>query len=597
MKLRTLAALAAISIIAAELARPLFAGGGNQITDFQTTNVKEVVSTPPCLAGAFTTNGPIQADWNPTCTNGGSFANHSLILIQAGDNNGSIVTGLAAVANSLPVGSERTICDVNGTADDGSITFPIEDPSSVASNRFWIDNNGASVFTDRLRLATGSCITFVYEQPVQVDPTVFRWVPKQTVVASYHSKIQNLEVWPRMLITNITGTNNDWGPDTNCTPPLGSVLPQCEAGGSGLFVDSSFVVVTTLDATGATITGMTGPGGNSGKNEGQFKWITNGGPGVVTITNQDGGSLAANRFLLPNTTSITIPVNETRAFYTNGSGWILVGTGIVSTATTANALIKVGANANQHVASLVIDNGTATTIGAVNIQDSISQNTAAGFITVVPSGTGLTSNAGNDISVLDNRTFNTTAGGITVSGFASVVGATRSAGANPLTGIASTFQCTGATTCYARQSTGGSIYDGLGPATPVDYHNSSDFDVSAVGKIETTVYTGGGDFTGTTRQQLQPCGTAPTVNVGTLSTDSNNCYGTITAIGANTSFTLTYGATGFATLSRCWFTFHGATAAVITNSTPSKTAPVFSCFDMAGAPLNCPDLDYQCQGH
>ena len=87
----------------------------------------------------------------------------------------------------------------------------------------------------------------------------------------------------------------------------------------------------------------------------------------------------------------------------------------------------------------------------------------------------------------------------------------------------------------------------------------------------------------------------PTASVGTLEAGSSNHSGTITGIGANNTVTLTF-SNPFTTRSRCQVTqTAGATRQVFVASR-SASAPVITCFDMAGAAANCVDFTYSCRG-
>lgn len=103
-------------------------------------------------------------------------------------------------------------------------------------------------------------------------------------------------------------------------------------------------------------------------------------------------------------------------------------------------------------------------------------------------------------------------------------------------------------------------------------------------------------FGDATRNQIINATVAATANHGTASADASNWTGSVTAIGANTSVTLTFGGGGFAVQAHCIVTVQGAAAGVITVEI-SKTAPKFDCFDMAGVAENCPDFAYSCTGN
>jgi len=88
-------------------------------------------------------------------------------------------------------------------------------------------------------------------------------------------------------------------------------------------------------------------------------------------------------------------------------------------------------------------------------------------------------------------------------------------------------------------------------------------------------------------------GGAPTLSAGSLGTGSRNQRGDVTSVGATTT-TLTY-STPFT--NRSWCTATGNGAAQVITVTRSASAPVFSCFDMAGVAQNCNDFSYTCWGN
>lgn len=89
----------------------------------------------------------------------------------------------------------------------------------------------------------------------------------------------------------------------------------------------------------------------------------------------------------------------------------------------------------------------------------------------------------------------------------------------------------------------------------------------------------------------------PTVNHGSLDTGSTNSWGAVTGIGANTSVTLTFGASGFANRSWCTASPNSNANTEVIYVTKSATAPVFNCIDSkTGSTTNCVDFTYTCVG-
>lgn len=81
-------------------------------------------------------------------------------------------------------------------------------------------------------------------------------------------------------------------------------------------------------------------------------------------------------------------------------------------------------------------------------------------------------------------------------------------------------------------------------------------------------------------------------SVGTLQAGSSNSYGTVTGIAA-TTVTLTF-SVAYANRSRCFV--QALSGAKVFTVTQSASAPVISCFDMAGVAVNCGDISYHCVG-
>lgn len=89
----------------------------------------------------------------------------------------------------------------------------------------------------------------------------------------------------------------------------------------------------------------------------------------------------------------------------------------------------------------------------------------------------------------------------------------------------------------------------------------------------------------------------PAVNHGTISTKATDWIGNVTAIGANTSITLTYTQT-YPNGSECQTTaISHAVATEIIEPNPGTHTVTFSCFStISGAAANCDDFTYSCVG-
>jgi len=522
--------------------------------------------------GVFPTNtsGSKIDNWSPT-----DLATKPVLQVQAGDDHGTLITGIDAIGSGLAVGTTRIVCNTNAPQDDGVIAFSAEGSTSAPNNRIWTPGygrNSAQTAVDRKLIGPSECATLVYIQPDQSDPTVNRWVFADSNGRQGATQIAQLGIFPASYPAAISGTVNNWDPDDACAGVAGPLnTSTCEAGLNIASASRSLIMISTTSSTAVTITGLKYNNSQYADGNGPVKILVNMGPGNVTLATTTG-SLANNQFQIgsgANTYDIVLPPNGSAIFWhqRDTGGWIPIGH--QDSVFDRSATFRQGLTAVAGSSSYAIDSTISTT-----------GRTAGAYLA----------------HLLDSGSTNTTGGAITNTGLASVMGATRSAGASSVTNIAGIFQASGGQTNYAWQSVGDE-YHGLGSQSSFVFVNTLDADFAAAAEVETTFSVGGGAFTSTTRKQIAKQSTAPTVNHGTLAADSGNFVGEITGIGAFTSVTLTFGASGYGTSSHCIAQAEGATAFAITVSTVSKTAPVFSCFDMAGTAANCPDFNYQCWGH
>lgn len=132
----------------------------------------------------------------------------------------------------------------------------------------------------------------------------------------------------------------------------------------------------------------------------------------------------------------------------------------------------------------------------------------------------------------------------------------------------------------------------------VDMPNTTQLEGIGAGGLETALEVCSGTTNVTTRAALVSCVAPSSVDNGTLSSDATNFIGRVTAIGTHTSVTLTFGAGGFSTTAHCFHEIANNNGALGIWITPSKTAPVFNCFDTTtGLAANCSDFEYHCWGH
>lgn len=150
----------------------------------------------------------------------------------------------------------------------GTLTFNNENAGSAAANRFTMP--GAA----DLVLASGGAAIFVY------DAVTSRWLCI-AIANPGTSTFQKITLTPAQSPAALAaGNTNDYNP-------------------AGLATTSRIRV--TSNAAGSTLTGLTAT------NDGEIRILTNLGTGVLTLTNEDAGSLAVNRFTLPSGLAYTMP--------------------------------------------------------------------------------------------------------------------------------------------------------------------------------------------------------------------------------------------------------------------------------------------------
>jgi hypothetical protein len=559
-----------------------------------TTPVSENEAGPPCLVSPFATGGSAINDWNDSC-----LGESTHLQVQAGDNRGTVITGISSAG--ISVGEERTICNSDGRVDDGVIAWSIEDQSSGSSNRIWIDYDDVASFSDRLYQDTGECLTFQYAQPSQDDPTLRRWLVHGARTRQARLKVQNLELFPWLVSAAITGNNNDWAPVESRD---GSNYP--EAGGTGSAVDYTMILASTVDTTGATVTGLATAGAgntNTGKGEGAFRCLCNGGPGVITVTSRDPSSQAYNQFLLPDDLPITIQAFSTRCFWSSGAGWLSWDQGISANNLVGGSIPKgdSAGGTNTLTNSAITDVGGETTVGALSALDSSNPGGISGAqVLVQPTGAGLTASSfpGYDFAVEDTRSFDTTSSSIAYYGGVFELNASRAAGANELTAVALYATANNAQDNEAIVTGCGNIYFGQGCEMQQMEVNASKLDSSGEVIAEAALVVGGGDFTGTARRQTAASSSVPTTSSGSLSSDSSNFQGRVSSPTA-TSVTLTYGGGAIGSTSHCYYAVESSTIQPIGMTVnPGATSVQFLCYlTTTGNATTCPTFSYQCWGH
>ena len=243
------------------------------------------VKTPICMAGTFTTGGGPINDWSPGC-----LATNTTIEVQSGDNNGSVITGIDATSAQL--GDWIEICNTNGPQDDGALALVAESSLSLAANRIWTPDYGRNTGqtpAERYTIGPSACVRLIRFQPDQLDATTVRWLVMDSTRRTLDI-VKLLQLFPYSQPAAITGTVNDYDADDACAALGGPVSGTCEAAGSVKQTTYSVILMSTVDGTGATVTGLKYVGSVNGEGHGPVKWIYNLGPGPITLKNGCGGS-------------------------------------------------------------------------------------------------------------------------------------------------------------------------------------------------------------------------------------------------------------------------------------------------------------------
>lgn len=170
--------------------------------------------------------------------------------------------------------------------------------------------------------------------------------------------------------TSFTGCTGGAGTLTLGEAVAGGI---CEAAGSCMFDDYTPIVISTVDSTGVTLTGMFWAGNASPTGLGPVKVIYNTGPGPVVLKNLNGGSTSSDQFSFPTAADVSIPSGAVLMLWhpATAVNWTAVGQ-LPYAAGTGIAL------STGNVFSVNLNGGVAQTCGAGSAMTSLS---AAGIAT------------------------------------------------------------------------------------------------------------------------------------------------------------------------------------------------------------------------
>jgi hypothetical protein len=473
--------------------------------------------------------GPMAAgqynNWSPT-----SLATSDVIAVQAFDDEGTLVTGIDAIGAAFAVGHRIAVCNTNAPQDDGVVAFSAEDASSTANNRIWTPGYGrnqAQTATDRYTLAPSMCIDLIYLTPDSTDLTIKRWIIVDNTRLA-QAAVKQLSIFPYSIPATITGTVNDWDPVDVCAHMGGAANGSCEAGANVASTSYTMIMASTLDTTGAVLTGLKYTSSANADGHGPVKILRNLGPGPLTLMNVDSGSAALNRFYLRDTgdsrANIVIPSGESVIlFHIRDSGsWVQLG---------HNDYLFDGRDLNMTAGGYVGGTNAAQVVPtAFFVDNTTTGRTGTNWFTEYIRSAG---------------SHNTTASTINSYGMSISNTDTRSAGGNSLTNYGLLLSASGAQANIAIASTDGNVYFGLGNQMSTFYVNAVGTHFSGTVSSQGTLTIGSSDFGTTGTASIKDATTAPTLS---------SCGATPSVTGGSNWFRITVG-TGVTTA--CTATFAG----------------------------------------
>lgn len=575
----------------------------------------------PCVAN-FNSSLPqaIIDNYNPACLSTNTF-----IQVASADNSGTTITGIDAIGNNLPIGSQITICNETVPGDAGVITLRNLSSNSAIGNRILTPGAG------RQRNCTATPSTYCQQNSdcpsVDASNTCeqtdsdFNIGPDQCAVLEYiNAGAENALAWPEWMVmggqsrfNNVTtqnmnlypilytdeldGTVDDYNP--TCTGAGGSSscaalhAYMCVAGndagvvcgeaGDNLDFQSNAMVQIDVGSGGATLQGLHYEPAASAverqtQTQGLYKWICNAGPGSLLVENIASSNALANIDDGANGDNrgnfVVLPEECFEVYHQRDIGhWMVQG--------KRDPYFH---ERDTNITKGLAVSGNNPTSGFPNttfFTDNIDGPNATGFTNYL-----------RDVHAY------VSASPITRTTLAVVADGTVSGGGT-IQNVALNCSANGAN-AFAIEVTGGSVFFGLGAQAPNVWSNSPDTEASNLLAVGGALGIGGAPQligTLTTYQQAQATGAPASVSSGTLSTDASNFTGTVTGPSA-TSVTLTFSGSALTT-SHCgaWADGSSVTAIAFTIE-QSATAPVFFCSNTTtGVAATCPTFDYQCWRH
>lgn len=263
--------------------------------------------------------------------------------LMGADNEGSFLSGIQAGE----LGDVHVVCNEGGQVDAAVIVLMAESASSVEANRFTTPDRSD------FKLPVDDCVEIIYQdtQSACALPGCAAGGPRWLVIGqsgrALRPIIQSLQIDGFITPPAIAGTLHDWNPSDRSPQPSG----YCQSGNSCHFDDNTIVVVTTVDASPATITGLHWLAQDHAEGLGPVKMLVNSGPGDVVLANLDGSSASSDQLQLPSLRNLTLPIGGSALLWhisNNGAWQLLASTGSTTplfSTTTTSSLVATMINA------------------------------------------------------------------------------------------------------------------------------------------------------------------------------------------------------------------------------------------------------------
>lgn len=247
-----------------------------------------------------------------------------IVTLAANDNEGSRVTGF--VSSGLPVGTVKWLHNLGPRLDAGVIVLMHDDPGSVEENRILCPNHRPLLIPQQ----GAACIQLLEALDYDTQQIKRRWHVASVASRQLHLNTHSLGYYPTLWLSPISGEFDAWVPQV---ANAGNVTYTSGLGIAGVSLrphDATKWVMSTVDASGATIRGMHWEPHASATDaawHGITHEIYNAGPGPVTWRANVAG-VVNDRIKTPGMLDYTQPVGARWSLHSEmGGGWSLGPTG------------------------------------------------------------------------------------------------------------------------------------------------------------------------------------------------------------------------------------------------------------------------------